>query len=629
MHRTVFFYAAVAACCAWSSCRDASNGGLIPVQDFFAAPERTGFKLSPDGTKIAYMALEYNCRNIFVIDLTDGRPPDQLTRQADRNVSHFAWTTDSTIVFTYERGSADSLELYSISVKNRETRVLVCTRPAQVRLLQPKTPYGNYLLASINERDSSAFDLYRIYLDGSPPQLVTRNPGNISTWLASPDGKVRAAVASYGIREALLYRPTEDDPFVLVANMDHKNSIRTLGHVGKSLTNVYALSNENRDKFALVEYNMATGREERVIFSHDKVDLEPGGYLPGPQEMLFASYTLDKRKIHVIHPKFGGNFARLSRRFEDQSIDVLDVDTAQNQMIVKVYSDVNPGTVYYYNAATDLLIPLSETAPKLNRAKLMPKNPITFSARDGLSLPGYLTYPPGGKRKNLPVVVLVHDAPYRRRESIDFDTEVQFLANRGYLVFQPNYRGSAGYGKEFWTAGFRQWGGKIQTDILDGVAWLIRSGIADKGRVAIMGVGFGGYSALYASIHYPSVYRCAVSMSGYTNLFTYFKDVPPHRRHDVRLFHEIIGDPVREAEMFKAMSPIFHAEKVRMPVLFAKGGRDGANSLLDANRFVRKVRDGGAPIRYIYRESEGSSFRNEENRVHYYQEVEAFLAEYL
>jgi len=206
---------------------------------------------------------------------------------------------------------------------------------------------------------------------------------------------------------------------------------------------------------------------------------------------------------------------------------------------------------------------------------------------------------------------------------------VQFLANRGYLVFQPNYRGSAGYGKRFWEAGFREWGGKIQTDIADGVAWLVQQGIADRNRVAIMGTGFGGYAALHASIHSPSVYRCAVSMSGYVNLFTYFKEIPPYQPHVVRLYHDIIGHPVREAERFRALSPIFHADRVRIPLLFAKGGQDRSTSLLDANRFVQKARDSGTPIRYIYRAEEGSRFASPENKIHYYQEVEAFLAQHL
>jgi len=628
MYRTAFFCAVAAACCGWFSCRDANEGDRIPVQDFFAAPERTGFKLSPDGKKIAYLGLEDNCQNIFVIHTDDEKAAEQITHQADLDVQSFFWASDSIIVFSNARAPGDSLRLYAVPAAAGRVRSLIRTKPARFRPLHPRKSHDNYLVVSINARDSTVFDLYKVYLDGSEAKLVAQNPGKITKWFVSPDGKVRMAVTSDSVREAILYRPTEEAPFRQVAITDYQTLISPLGYVKNSLTNIYALSNAGRDKIALVEFNTATGREERVIFQHDRVDLEPGIYAPDAQELLFTRHTPDRREMHILHPSFGKNFGKFSRKFKGQSIDVQDVDRSLSRMIARVHTDVSVGQTYYYDADADALRLLSETDPRLGRAKLMPQKPVTFRARDGLSLPGYLTYPPGGRRENLPVVVLVHDGPYWR-ESIDFDAEVQFLANRGYLVFQPNYRGSAGYGKEFWAAGFREWGGKIQTDIIDGVGWLIHSGIADKDRVAIMGTGFGGYSALYAAINHPSFYRCAVSMSGYTNLFTYFKEIPPHDQHYVRLFHDIIGDPVREAEMFKAISPLFHAGKVKIPVLFAQGGQARYSSAEEANRFVQQVRNAGTPIRYIYRENEGRWFRNEENRIHYYQEVEAFLAEYL
>jgi len=271
---------------------------------------------------------------------------------------------------------------------------------------------------------------------------------------------------------------------------------------------------------------------------------------------------------------------------------------------------------------------LVDINPKLLKAKLSPKQSVRYQSRDGLTIHGFLTYPNTEERKDLPVVVLVHDGP-NRRESVDFDAEVQFLANRGYLVFQLNYRGSVGYGRKFWTAGFKEWGGKIQSDIIDGVTSLIHQGIVDKRRVAIMGTGFGGYSALHAATYNSSFYRCAVSMSGYTNLFTYFKEIPPYQQQYVRLFYNIIGNPTKEYEMFKAISPVFHADRVKIPVLFAQGGSDRYSSLTDANQFVQKLKNNKVPIKYIYREEEGRRFKSEENIINYYQEVETFLRTYL
>ncbi|NGM64978.1 S9 family peptidase [Sphingobacterium sp. SGR-19] len=601
---------------------------LIPIEDFFVKPEKSNFKISPDGRRIAYLGVDDHCRNIFVLDLQEKSKSKQLTYQSDMNVQYFFWASDSLIVYSNSHSPQDSLRIYSIFVDSERTTPLLPVKNARLRWLAPHTLHDNYLLATLNNRDSTVFDLYKIFVDGSAPQLLIRNPGNISKWFASPDGKVRLAMTNDSVQESILYRTDENMPFQQIAHTDYQTSIRPLGFVKDSHTHIYALSNENRDRLSLVEYNVSTGEEERLIFEHSEVDLQPVGYSDHLQELIFSQYTINKVKQHFFHQTFQRHFDKLSAKFGNQSIDILDTDTSMRHWIVKVYTDVHAGGIYHYNVLADTAILLEEMNPKLSRANLSPKEPVSFQSRDGLTLHGYLTYPLTGKRETLPVVVLVHDGP-NRRETSDFDAEVQFLANRGYLVFQLNYRGSSGYGKKFWAAGFKEWGGKIQADMIDGVTWLIHQGIVDKNRVAIMGSGFGGYSALHAATYNSSFYKCAISMSGYTNLFTYFREIPPHHQQYVRLFYNIIGNPSKEYELFKAISPVFHADKVKIPVLFAQGGKDRFSSLTDANQFVQKLKNNNVPIKYIYREEEGRRFRNEENIINYYQEVEAFLKQYL
>lgn len=562
------------------------------------------------------------------MDLEDKRKSKQLTYQSDINVQYFFWASDSTIVFSNAQSMNDSLRIFGISVETEEMHKLLPTRKAKLRWLNPQKEKSDYLLASMNSRDSTVFDLYRIYLNGAEPVLVTQNPGNISTWFAAPDGKVRLAITSDSVQESMLYRANESEPFRQVAITDYQTLIQPLGYVKNSSTNIYALSNYNRDKLALVEYNTATGREENVLYSNEKVDLDASGYSFHQQELVYSEYTIDKSEKHFFDKTFEEHFNKLSSKFKGQSIDIIDSDREQLHWIVRIYTDINAGGIYHYDVLENEATLLSDVNPKLSKVELLPKKAISFQSRDGLTLHGYLTYPASNVTTDLPVVVLVHDGPYRR-ESIDFDAEVQFLANRGYLVFQPNYRGSAGYGKKFWAAGFKEWGGKIQSDIIDGVTWLIHQGVVDKNKVAIMGTGFGGYSALHGATYNSSFYKCAISLSGYTNLFTYLKEIPPHQQQYVKLFYNIIGNPTKEYDMFKAISPVFHADKVKIPVLFAQGGKDSYSSLTDANQFVQRLKNNNVPVKYIYREEEGRRFRNEENIINYYQEVELFLREYL
>src|SRR5690606_13966402 len=364
------------------------------------------------------------------------------------------------------------LRIYSISVESEKNTMLLPVKKAKFRWLAPQTTHRNYLLATLNDRDSTTFDLYKIFVDGSAPQLLTRNPGNISKWFASPDGKVRLAMTNDSVQESILYRADENMPFQEVANTDYQTSIRPLGFVKDSHTHIYALSNHNRDRLSVVEYNVSTGEEEQVIFENEEVDLESTGYSDHLQELINSQYTINKVRRHFFDPIFQQYFDKLPAKFDNQSMDILDTDTSMHQWIVKIYTDVHAGRIYHYNVLNDKAELLEEMNPKLSTATLSPKEAVSFQSRDGLTLHGYLTYPLIGKRERLPVVVLVHDGPYRR-ETSSFDAEVQFLANRGYLVFQLNYRGSAGYGKKFWAAGFKEWGGKIQADMIDGVTWLI------------------------------------------------------------------------------------------------------------------------------------------------------------
>ncbi len=611
------------------SCGNRQNTDqLIPVEDFFVKPEKSNFRLSPDGKRIAYLGVDDHCRNIFVLDLEDKSKSKQLTYQSDMNVQYFFWASDSAIVYSNSHAPTDSLRLFGIAINDEKSKPLLPVKKVKLRWLQPQKLYGDYLLAAMNDRDSTVFDLYKIFLHGRKPELVTSNPGNILNWFPSPDGKVRLAVTSDSVQESILYRADDQLPFKQVATTDYQTLIQPLGFVKNEKNMIYALSNHGRDKLALVEYNIERGEEERLIYSNGEVDLEQGGYSDNLQEMVFSQYTADKTEKLFFNKEFQHHFEKLSAQFKGQHIDIIDTDTSLQNWIVKISTDVNAGGIYHFNVNkqhADLLVDMN---PKLLKAKLSPKQPLRYQSRDGLTIHGFLTYPNTGGRKDLPVVVLVHDGP-NRRESVDFDAEVQFLANRGYLVFQLNYRGSVGYGRKFWTAGFKEWGGKIQSDIIDGVTSLIHQGIVDKRRVAIMGVGFGGYSALHAATYNSSFYRCAVSMSGYTNLFTYFKEIPPYQQQYVRLFYNIIGNPTKEYEMFKAISPVFHADRVKIPVLFAQGGSDRYSSLTDANQFVQKLKNNKVPIKYIYREEEGRRFKSEENIINYYQEVETFLKTYL
>ena len=250
--------------------------------------------------------------------------------------------------------------------------------------------------------------------------------------------------------------------------------------------------------------------------------------------------------------------------------------------------------------------------------------PISYNSRDGLIIHGYLTLPKGKEAKNLPVVVNPHGGPWVR-DNWGFNSEVQLLASRGFAVLQMNYRGSTGYGRSFWEAGFKQWGGKMQNDITDGVEWLIQQGIADPKRVAIYGASYGGYAVLAGLAFTPDVYACGVDYVGVSNIFTMIKTIPSYWKPLMAEFYEKVGHPEKEEEFLRSISPVFHADKIKAPLFIAQGARDPRVNKSESDQMVAALAARGIKVEYMVKENEGHGFRNEENRFEFYEAMEKFL----
>lgn len=271
---------------------------------------------------------------------------------------------------------------------------------------------------------------------------------------------------------------------------------------------------------------------------------------------------------------------------------------------------------------------LAERNPWIDENDMAEMKPITYQSRDGLTIHGYLTLPVGKDPKNLPVVVNPHGGPWYR-DSWGFNPEIQFMANRGFAVLQMNFRGSTGYGREFWEASFKEWGGKMQDDISDGVAWLIEEGIADPERIAIYGGSYGGYATLAGVCFTPDLYACAIDYVGVSNLFTFMKTIPPYWKPYLDMMHEMVGDPVKDSAAMVAASPVFHVDKIIAPLFVAQGAKDPRVNIEESNQIVDALKARGIEVEYMVKDNEGHGFSNEENRFDFYEAMEKFLATHL
>ncbi|MBQ6909787.1 MAG: S9 family peptidase, partial [Synergistaceae bacterium] len=339
-------------------------------------------------------------------------------------------------------------------------------------------------------------------------------------------------------------------------------------------------------------------------------------------------YTTDKGHYYF----FDDNRAELQRELEkffpEHEVAVTDMDDAERIVILRNYSDKTRGAYYLYDRRDNSINKLAELSPWLKEEQMAAMQPITFKSRDSEDIHGYLTLPVGVEAKNLPLVIIPHGGP-SARDVWGFDSEAQFIANRGAAVLQVNFRGSTGYGKAFQQAGFKQWGRRMQDDLTDGVKWAIARGIADAKRVAIYGGSYGGYAALAGAAFTPDLYACAVSYVGPSNIFTLLESIPAYWKPMLEMEYEEIGDPVKDKELLEAVSPVFHAENIKIPLLVAQGANDPRVNKAESDQIVEAVRKAGKEVVYIVKDNEGHGFQNEENRFDFYRALEEFLSKHL
>lgn len=602
------------------------SADLIPLRDFFRNPEKAAFRLSPGGQYLAFLQPYENRLNIFVRP-TAGGETVRVTGETDRDLAGYFWKGDDHLVYMKDFKGDENFHLVVVDRDGGNLRDLTPFDGVRASVIDDLTDNPGEMLIGLNKRNPQVFDVYRINVTSGEMKLVAENPGNIMGWVTDHEGRIRIAITSDGVNSSLLYRDTEDQPFKPLLTTTFKETLAPLFFTFDN-KNIYALSNLNRDKTAVVEFDLGAVKEKKVIFQHPEVDVSNMSYSKKRKVLTAISWTTWKREYKILDPRFETIYTTLKQKLPGTDLAVSSTDLDETKFVVTAYSDRVPSRIYLYENENKKLTRLGDPYPWLDENKLAEMKPIQYQSRDGLTIHGYLTLPLGKEPANLPVVVNPHGGPWHR-DSWGYNPEVQFLANRGYAVLQMNFRGSTGYGRSFWEASFKQWGKTMQDDITDGVKWLIGQGIADPKRIAIYGGSYGGYATLAGITFTPELYACAVDYVGVSNLFTFMKTIPPYWKPLLEMMYEMVGDPEKDKELMKSASPVFHVDKIRCPLFVAQGAKDPRVNIDESDQIVEALKKRGINVEYMVKENEGHGFRNEENRFDFYGAMEKFLARHL
>ena len=606
---------------------------LIPRRVLFGNPERVSPRISPDGTRLAWIAPHQDVLNVWVAPISaehgvDWPAASVVTDDSDRGIRMFAWAHDGRhLLYLQDTGGDENWRLHDVDLQTMQRRDLTPFDGVQTQLIAMERKFPTELLIGLNRDNAQLHDVYRLDLVTGDLVKEVENFGVVG-WEADAQLVVRAAAAPQpdGGYTLLVKDDADSDwrPLLTVASDDALTSAPiAFSEDGRSLL---ATSSVGAQTGRLVRISIATGATE-VLAEDPEADVRGVRLQPDTREPQIVTLLKDRSEYLVLDPAVAADLDAI-RALHPGDPTFEDADDADTTWLIGFTNDAGPVSYFSYDRATRTGRFLFEARPELSRFELAAMEPFSFTARDGLTVHGYASFPPGADRSALPTVVNVHGGPWVR-DVWGYDPEAQWLANRGYLCIQVNYRGSTGYGKSFVNAGDREWGGRMHDDLVDAVACAVSQGWTDPARVAIYGGSYGGYAALVGAAFTPEVFCCAVDIVGPSNLKTLIETIPPYWAPMVAQFHRRVGDPAADAEFLWSRSPLSRVSDIRIPLLIAQGANDPRVKQDESEQIVAALREAGIEHDYLLFPDEGHGFAKPENRLRFYAAAERFLARYL
>ncbi|MGF1522545.1 MAG: alpha/beta fold hydrolase [Leptolyngbyaceae cyanobacterium] len=606
---------------------------LLDRELFFGDPEIIGAQLSPDGRFLAFQKPLDGVMNVWVKGIDEpmeaARP---VTADTERPIHIYFWSADGRyILYAQDQGGNENFQLYAVEPESlSETRNLtpIDGISAQIYGVPKQTP--NEIIIGLNDRDPRFHDVYRLDLTTGERTLIIQNDDNVAGWMADSQGEVRVAYRQTpeGANETLVVNDGAMTPVYICAIEETCYPV----HFHPDGQQVYLATNRDQDLIQLELLDLTTGQSQLVEADpENQVDFGEAVFSEATDELIATAYVGDRVRIYPQDDDFAADFAFLQQQFPDDELSLASLTQDDQLALIGVQSDVNPGAMYLFDRNAQTLEKLYDYRPEIASDSLATMQPVRYTARDGLEIPAYLTLPPGVASEDLPVIIFPHGGPWAR-DVWGYNPFAQFLANRGYAVFQPNFRGSTGYGKDFLNAGNYEWGtGAMQHDITDGVQYLIDEGIADPERVGIFGASYGGYATLAGLAFTPERYAAGASFVGPSNLITLLDSIPAYWAPIRATFTERLGNPDNPSDRarLEAQSPLFFADQIQAPLLVIQGANDPRVKQAESDQIVVALRELDQPVEYLVAPDEGHGFIKENNLLASMAALERFFAEHL
>ncbi|HEX7707263.1 MAG TPA: S9 family peptidase [Thermoanaerobaculia bacterium] len=619
------------------------KGALPPLIDrelFFGDPEIAGAQLSPDGKHIAFIRPLDGTRNVWVKKTDEpfakARP---ITADTRRPIPGYFWTQDGKyILFVQDQAGDENYNVYAVDPAAKPAKgqkvpaARNLTEAKEIRAIIYAVPESapDTIFIGLNDRDKAWHDLYQVKISTGERKLLRTNTERIVSWTFDHEGKLRLASRSAENGDTEILR-VDGDKFEQIYSCDVFEGCGAYLFHGDNKRFYLVTNKGDLDLTQLVLMDPADGKQEYVTSDPLKrVDLGNPIFSAKSKKLLGVTYEDERSRIVWFDESFESDYNWLKEKFPGRDVNPYSTTRDERLWLVSVSGDTEPGETLLFERATRKLTPQYRLREKIAREHLAPMQAIRYASSDGLEIPAFLTLPKGVAAKDLPLVVVPHGGPWAR-DSWGYRSMAQFLANRGYAVLQPNFRGSTGYGKKFLNASNNEWGQKMQDDITWGVRHLVETGVVDAKRVGIMGGSYGGYATLAGLAFTPDVYAAGVSIVGPSNLITLLESIPPYWESIRKMFTQRMGDPATPEgkAQLERQSPLNHAEKIKSPLLVIQGANDPRVKQAESDQIVVALRERGFPVEYLVAPDEGHGFARPVNNMAMFASSEAFLAKHL
>ncbi|ASK29796.1 S9 family peptidase [Chryseobacterium sp. T16E-39] len=607
------------------------------VEDYFARPKASQFKISPDGSFLSYKEKDKDSKNhVYVKNLKTGKVTKAIEEKEDL-IKSYGWLNKSRLFFTQDKGGNENLHLYAADIDGTNLKDLTPFEGVtlgSVNLIKDT----DFVVVTMNKNNKQIFEPYKInFVTGEMIQLYenkdSKNP--IDDFIFDKDGNLRGyTVLVNGLTTHTYYKDLQTGKFNLIKKADWSDTfgIIRFNDNSKNKDEAYVVSNLDSDKTKIVLYDLKKNSVIKEVYSNPVYDVS-SIQVAGKNrnyELDYISYNGVKSEIVPVSKFYKEVDDQLKSQFGDKEFGVVSSDDHNEKLLVVVGSDKLYGTYYEYDTKTKQTKLLYNLMPQLKEEDMAEMRPIEFKSRDGLTIRGYITLPKAAlEGKKVPMVVNPHGGPQGVRDQWGFNPESQLFASRGYATLQVNFRISGGYGKEFQKSGYKQIGRKAMDDVEDGVKYAIAQGWIDKDKIAIYGGSHGGYATLMGLIKTPDLYTCGVDYVGVSNIFTFFDSFPeywkPYKEMVKQIWYDL--DNPEEAKIAKEVSPVYQIDKIKKPLFVVQGANDPRVNINESDQIVKAMRAKGFETPYMVKYDEGHGFGKEPNRLELYKYMLGFFAE--